>query len=796
MRSVGSIAFVLLATVAFVSCNRDPNVVKQRYLESGNRYFEKGRFKESRIQYMRALKIDPRYGAAHYRLALADLKLERPDWLGAVKELRRAIELLKPQPGQTPKPELAANYWDSVVKLTEIYLSPLVSHDAQVMAEVEGYCKQLLEHDANSFDGHRLTGDLDYIRAVEAQKVKNTEEAQKSLEAALAEYRTADGIKTGDRGVTMQLARGLTLKSDLPGAEQYYRKVIGSDKSYIEAYRELYTLLFYQNKRADAEQLLKLGYQNNPKEYRFLIWLAEQYVIEQRRNDMLGVLQQIKSKAGEYDKAYLEVGDFYLRMGDGDSAIKEYREGMGKDSKKKPDYQKRIVEVLMRQGKRAEAADVNAQILKDNPNDSDARGVAATLMLDKGDVTKALTELQQVVTRAPDNPVAHYNLGRAYVMHGDRLQARQQFQKAIELRADYVLAGLALAQLQVAEGDYEAALRTAREVQKYDSHNVNAQLIESAALMGQKKFGDSRQLLEGMLKQNPSSPDVVFQIGVVNLAEGKYKDAEDAFRKAYQLNPANTRGLMGVVETYMAQSKVDQAIQLLQTESAKTPTRMDFHLALGNIAVRAGRWDLALAEFQRVLANTDKGSKAQGEMYLRIGETQRRKGDLQAAVQALQSARQTLPDDERVLSTLGLALDGAGRWSEAQQMYEATRKLYPNNGIVLNNLAYGMAEHGGDLDMALTLANRAKVILPNMAEIADTLSWIYLKKNLPDPAIDLLRDLVTKQPNQSTFHYHLGMAYNQKGDKGRALDELKKALASNPTKEEKQKIQELVNRLG
>ena len=52
-----------------------------------------------------------------------------------------------------------------------------------------------------------------------------------------------------------------------------------------------------------------------------------------------------------------------------------------------------------------------------------------------------------------------------------------------------------------------------------------------------------------MLKANPSSPDIHFQMGVVNLAENRYKEAEEAFRKSYQLNPANSRGLMGVVET-------------------------------------------------------------------------------------------------------------------------------------------------------------------------------------------------------------------------------------------------------
>ena len=41
--------------------------------------------------------------------------------------------------------------------------------------------------------------------------------------------------------------------------------------------------------------------------------------------------------AKEFDQAYLTVGDFYLRMGDGDSAIREYKEGIVKDAKAKWD---------------------------------------------------------------------------------------------------------------------------------------------------------------------------------------------------------------------------------------------------------------------------------------------------------------------------------------------------------------------------------------------------------------------------------------------------------------------------
>jgi tetratricopeptide (TPR) repeat protein len=539
-----------------------------------------------------------------------------------------------------------------------------------------------------------------------------------------------------------------------------------------------------------------MGAQNNPKQFGYLTLLAMHYYMQKRRDDMVGVLNQIKTHAKEFPQAYLTVGDFYLRMGDGDSAVREYREGIAKDAAKKATYEKRIIEVLMRQGKRTEAADLTSQILKDDPNDNDARGLAATFMLDKGDVTKALSELQAVVTHSPDNPVAQYNLGRAHAARGEWEQARQRYQKAIDLRPDYVLARLSLAQLQVTRGDFDAAIKSSQAVLAIDRNNNNARLIASAALMGQKKFDDSRQLLDAMLKANPSSPDVLFQLGVVNLAQSKYKEAEDAFRRSYELNPANSRGLMGMVETEMAQNHPDQAMQLLQTESAKVPNRMDFLLALGNTAVRAGKFDLAISYFEKVAAATQKGSKAQGDIYLRIGESYRRKGDLTNSIIALQRSREILPDNGVVLSTLGLVLDAAGRWAEARQVYEVVIKLDPSNGVALNNLAFLLSEHGGDLDDALTKAQRAKQLLPNLSEVSDTLGWIYLKKNLTDNAIDIFKDLVNKVPAEAIFRYHLGMAYSQKGDKTRALKELQDALKYNPTKGDRDKIQQLITRLG
>jgi tetratricopeptide (TPR) repeat protein len=773
---------VVLAALTLVSCNRDPNVAKKRYLENGNRYFARGKFKEASIMYRNALQKDQRYGPAYYHLALTDMKLGRVP--AALNELRRAIELIpKDQP----------DHLDAEVRLAEIYVA--FTRDKQFLSEVDGIVKDLLQHDPNSYDGHRLTADLDFARAQNNLRTGQRDEAEKLLTGAIAEYRKAMSIKAAGPALKMQLARALAEDRQFPEAEQRYRELIAEDKTRVEAYNELYRVYLVQNKTADAEQVLKAGAAANPKQVGFLLALARHYSSLQRRDDMVATLNQIKGHAKDFERAYLVVGDFYFRSGDVAEALSQYREGMAADPKQKTTYQKRMIEMLMRQNKRAEAADINAAILKSNPKDTDARGLQATLLLDRGEVQKAISELQAVVNAAPDNFVARYNLGRAHIARGEMEQARQQFTEAIHLRPDYVPARLALAQLQVMRGEYDLALKSIGEVLQLDKRNAPARMIQAAAFMGEKKFDEARQVLDALQQANPGS-DVDFSLGMLAMKQGNLKDAEAIFRRGYAAHPKDGRDLVGLVEVLAAQGHYDQAMQALQAEVANNPARNDLRVALGNLSVRAGKYDLAINQFQTVLAALDKNSSARGDIYFRLGETLRKKGDLKGAIQYLYKAREALPANSMVVEELALALQFDGRKPEARDAYEQAIKLDPQNGMALNNLAFLMADTGlGDLDTALTYAQRAKQAMPNLSEVSDTLGWIYLKKNMSDNAMDVFRTLVSEKPDNSTYRFHLGMAYAQKGDKPKALQELQRALHSGPSKEEEVKIKDLIDKL-
>jgi tetratricopeptide (TPR) repeat protein len=297
-----------------------------------------------------------------------------------------------------------------------------------------------------------------------------------------------------------------------------------------------------------------------------------------------------------------------------------------------------------------------------------------------------------------------------------------------------------------------------------------------------------------LLALQAPQPDALYRAGLISLQAQHYQEAEAAFRELYRLEPANTRGLLGIAHVYVAQSRNAEALDLVHTESEKHPERADLHLATGDVAVLAGQQDAALTEFQNALGLLDVVSRETAGVYLRIGEVYRNKGDLKASIAALQRASELAPDDGTILTSLAMSLDTSGDKKNALADYRAALAMKPDNPVAQNNLAYLIAEMGGDLYEALRLARDAKRSAPQMLEISDTIGWVSLKLGWVDDAIDTFSDLVRVQPGNESFRSHLSAALDQKHDRPKNLNDLRAALRANPTAENQQTSREMLKK--
>jgi beta-lactamase regulating signal transducer with metallopeptidase domain/Flp pilus assembly protein TadD len=134
---------------------------------------------------------------------------------------------------------------------------------------------------------------------------------------------------------------------------------------------------------------------------------------------------------------YLRMGDTLLRAGSHDLALEKYREGMRLHPDERATYQKRTMETLILMQRKQEAYNVNDELLREHPTDTDALNTA-----------EAIRILQSVIERVPENPVAHLNLGLAYAAQKQLDLARQEIEEAIQLRPDFTRARTELARIE------------------------------------------------------------------------------------------------------------------------------------------------------------------------------------------------------------------------------------------------------------------------------------------------------------------------------------------------------------
>jgi tetratricopeptide (TPR) repeat protein len=502
------------------------------------------------------------------------------------------------------------------------------------------------------------------------------------------------------------------------------------------------------------------------------------------------------ARPSDFPDAFQVAGDFYLQLGDPEQSARQYEKGIALFPVDKRKYQLRLVALYMLWRRPEDAERINSAILREHSKDSDALTNRASIESQRGDLTKAIADLETAIHIAPNNSVAHYNLGRALLAAKQPERARFQFSEAIRCGPANTPARLALAGMQLDAGEDGKAVTAAEEALAHQPGDPAAHRIRATGLLEMKKYPESRAELNAILAANPKDSGALLTLARLETALGKTKEAAAAYRKSYEANPADTRGLLALANSLLEHHQADQAIHTLEAEVKRFPARSDLRLEYATLAEHADRLDIAIADFEALLPKALPNSQAWTETHMRLAECYLKRKDLQAALTHIEAARKAQPENPMVLHDLGLIYDSLGRAAEARQAYEASLQHDGSNGEVLNNLAYLIAEQGGDLDQALTLAQRAQQKAPNNPWFTDTLGWIYFRKKLSDNALDLFEKIVRKNPGEPLFRYHLALALLEKGQTARARKELQTALASHPSPQDAGRIKEQLARIG
>jgi tetratricopeptide (TPR) repeat protein len=757
---------LLLASLFELGCQRSA----QYYLRTGDDYYAKGKYADAAINYRKSIQKLPQVAEAHNRLGLAESKQGHP--IEAYQEFQQAVTL-------------APNRDDIRIQLADVALAiyqatpsrPKVLYD-----QVANTADRLLKTNPKSFDGLRIRADVLSI--------------DNRLDEAVTTFKQADAARPMDLAVVYPMVQVLFRLNRIQEAEDLAQRFLQVHKDEASVYDLLVAQYIKDKRTGEALDLMKSKVANLPTDPESRLQLAALYRDLKLEPEMSQTLQTILNDPKKFPRGHAYVGEFFASSGKWDDALREYEAGTRANSKDRAFYQKLSAKVLIVQGERKEAIDKLNQVVTGTPDDDDARAARAFLLRESNDPKQldlAIAELNAIIAKNPNHPIARYNLGLAYLAKNDLASARSQLSESAKQDRFYIEPRLALAEMSQKARNYGETIRWADEVLAVAPSNLNARLWKGGGLIGSKAYQAARGELDAVLRDSPNFIEANLHMAVLDASEKRYKEAEDRYLRFYKPGQKDLRPLEGLIQLYVEQRQTDRALKLLDQELKQAPDSTSVHLLLASTALRAGNLGLATNEYEWLREKDPKSI----QVNVSLGEIYQLKGDVNSALKSYEKAREFAPNDPRIIAIIAyLQQTAAGQNNEAIKNLRKQLSLDPENTVALNNLAFALADTGNDLDQALSLVERAQKKAPGNAGIADTLGWVYTKKGLNDSAIQIFTALVRKYPDEPAFRYHYGVALLQKGETAEAKAEFIISLSKNPPKEMADKIKQILSTVG
>jgi tetratricopeptide (TPR) repeat protein len=169
----------------------------------------------------------------------------------------------------------------------------------------------------------------------------------------------------------------------------------------------------------------------------------------------------------------------------------------------------------------------------------------------------------------------------------------------------------------------------------------------------------------------------------------------------------------------------------------------------------------------------------------KLGKVQVQKG---SSDQALALYLQSIKDNPREVTFYilsGELYEAKKDWDHAKSMYQQALSISPDHPLASNNLAYVILQQGGNVDVAMGLAQTARRGMPDSPNAADTLGWAFYQKGIYQSAINQFQEALRLgeklgAPDDADIHLHLGLAYQKANQNALARQQLEKAVKIDP----------------
>lgn len=421
----------------------------------------------------------------------------------------------------------------------------------------------------------------------------------------------------------------------------------------------------------------------------------------------------------------------------------------------------------------------------------------------------AFDALQKTVALAPQDAVAHSNLGNAWQARGEHALAIACYQRALQLDQHLVEALCNMASALQALGQLTDAEHAFRQALALRPEYAKAHFNLGNTLRALGRLDEAVVSFEQAMALLPGDIDVLGNLGNALLDLGRSEAAATVYRQVLAINPALSigHGNLGAALHNLAQFEAAEAS--FRTALALTPDDASVWNALGNClesqqqlgeavncyrqAIRSqadffaahsnlGRALTSLKKFPEAVASFRSALAAQPDNLDRLhqlGYALQANQEFEEALLTHQQAIKIAPDDPFSHAALGNCLKQMRRFDAACAAYRQAIALAPELVSLQNDLALTL-QASGDYTAAVAMYRHALTIAPDSVLVLCNLAVALDESGQSHAALECIERAIELEPDGGRTHFNLGNILRSMRRYDESLASYRRALALQP----------------
>jgi tetratricopeptide (TPR) repeat protein len=390
----------------------------------------------------------------------------------------------------------------------------------------------------------------------------------------------------------------------------------------------------------------------------------------------------------------------------------------------------------------------------------------------------AVTEAQEVLKRDPDNVQSRRLLGRIYLRSlGDVstgnaqsetvAKAIEQYSEIYRLDPSDTESALWLARLYRLKNEHDKAEQVLRSILNTDPENEPAVEQLTQLLMDEGKSGEAVALLQEITAHSPT-PVLLDLLGDAQTQAHDLSKAEEAYRKAAEIDPSEMSHQRGLGQTLLAEEKYAEALTVYQKISDVMPDDSDVYLRIAQIYRELHQLDKAeenLVKARQYAPGSLEVMYNEAMLYQAQGRYEDAIRVLTDAVTGIKGQSNALPSRRRSLSILyqqlGQLYRDAQNYPAAIYTFEELGHLGEEEDRRARMMIMDTYRAAKDLSKALQTGKEALAKYPADPAIRTSQALLLGENGQTDEAVKILRAQLHGDANDRETLLNIAQVYER-----------------------------------